>query len=118
MKSVLSSRCSLLLVLVSGLSGSLRHQANAAESREGGASTSAASSTGNMRSTTAAPVAASLATRATTPYVVGAQLSPQLVGSSLLDFAFYATGTGCGAAKLGGNAVVDSFDSSKGTYEQ
>ena len=35
-----------------------------------------------------------------------------------LDFAVYATGTGCGAVNISGNAFVDSFDSSQGTYAQ
>jgi len=38
--------------------------------------------------------------------------------TSQLDFAVYATGTGCGAINISGNAFVDSFDSSKGTYTQ
>ena len=35
-----------------------------------------------------------------------------------LDFAAYATGTGCGALNLSGGAYTDSFDSSQGTYAQ
>ena len=35
-----------------------------------------------------------------------------------LDFAVFATGTGCGAIKLTGNVSIDSFDSSAGTYTQ
>ena len=34
------------------------------------------------------------------------------------DFAAYATGTGCGAITVSGNAYTDSFDSSRGTYAQ
>lgn len=34
------------------------------------------------------------------------------------DFAAYATGTGCGAITLSGNASTDSFDSSQGSYSQ
>jgi hypothetical protein len=34
------------------------------------------------------------------------------------DFAAYATGTGCGALTMSGKAYTDSFDSSKGTYDQ
>src|SRR5262249_47194097 len=34
------------------------------------------------------------------------------------DFAAYATGTGCGALTMSGNAYTDSFDSSKGSYTQ
>ena len=34
------------------------------------------------------------------------------------DFAVYATGTGCGAITLSGNAYTDSFDSSQGSYQQ
>src|SRR5207244_7024416 len=37
---------------------------------------------------------------------------------SQLDFAVYATGTGCGVITMSGNAYIDSFDSSKGTYTQ
>jgi Glucodextranase, domain B/Peptidase M15 len=40
------------------------------------------------------------------------------VPSSLLDFGVYATGTGCGAITISGNAYVDSFDSSQGSYSQ
>jgi RHS repeat-associated protein len=35
-----------------------------------------------------------------------------------LDFAVFATGTGCGAIKLSGNTSIDSYDSSAGTYAQ
>jgi hypothetical protein len=35
-----------------------------------------------------------------------------------LDFAVYATATGCGAITISGNAYTDSFDSSHGTYAQ
>src|SRR5262245_52604627 len=34
------------------------------------------------------------------------------------DFAVYATGTGCGVINLSGSILVDSFDSSQGTYAQ
>ena len=34
------------------------------------------------------------------------------------DFAVYATGTGCGAINISGNAYTDSFDSSLGSYSQ
>jgi hypothetical protein len=34
------------------------------------------------------------------------------------DFAVYATGTGCGAITISGNAYTDSFDSSQGNYSQ
>src|SRR6266478_6020397 len=40
------------------------------------------------------------------------------INSSLLDFAVYATGTGCGAINISGNAYIDSFDSSQGSYAQ
>jgi RHS repeat-associated protein len=35
-----------------------------------------------------------------------------------LDFAVFATGTGCGAIKLSGSTSIDSYDSSAGTYAQ
>jgi RHS repeat-associated protein len=35
-----------------------------------------------------------------------------------LDFAAYATGSGCGAINLAGGGYTDSFDSSQGTYTQ
>jgi hypothetical protein len=38
--------------------------------------------------------------------------------TSQLDFAVYATGSGCGAVTISGNAYIDSFDSSQGTYAQ
>jgi Glucodextranase, domain B len=37
---------------------------------------------------------------------------------ALMDFAVYATGTGCGAITMSGSAYVDSFDSSQGSYTQ
>jgi Glucodextranase, domain B len=37
---------------------------------------------------------------------------------SVLDFAIYATGTGCGAITISGSTYVDSFDSSQGSYSQ
>lgn len=36
----------------------------------------------------------------------------------LMDFAAFATGSGCGAVNLGGGAITDSFDSSQGPYSQ
>ena len=51
-------------------------------------------------------------------------ISPSLRGAgfavpaSLLDFGVYATGTGCGAITISGNAYSDSFDSSQGPYTQ
>src|SRR2546425_10803891 len=54
--------------------------------------------------------------------VLVASLWPQTAQASLppavFDFAVYATGTGCGALKISGNASVDSFDSSQGSYSQ
>src|SRR5262245_33494172 len=35
-----------------------------------------------------------------------------------LDFAVYATSSGCGALTISGNGSADSFDSSQGTYAQ
>jgi len=37
---------------------------------------------------------------------------------SQLDFAVYATGTGCKAITMSGNVFVDSSDSSQGSYAQ
>lgn len=37
---------------------------------------------------------------------------------SVMDFAVYATGTGCSAITMSNSAYVDSFDSSLGTYTQ
>jgi len=37
---------------------------------------------------------------------------------AVFDFAVYATGTGCGAITICGNAYVDSFDSGQGSYPQ
>ena len=34
------------------------------------------------------------------------------------NYAAYATGTGCGAINMSGGAYTDSFDSSKGSYQQ
>jgi len=47
------------------------------------------------------------------PMLLLAQFSPPP-----LDYAVYATGTGCGAINLSGNAYTDSFDSSQGSYKQ
>src|SRR5947208_17136311 len=41
----------------------------------------------------------------------GASLPP-----AVFDFAVYATGMGCGALTIAGNASVDSFNSSQGSY--
>src|SRR5260370_40300476 len=52
---------------------------------------------------------------------VGLLIAPAVLLSqvpSQLDFAVYATGTGCGAITMSGNASVDSFDSSQGSYAQ
>jgi len=37
---------------------------------------------------------------------------------SLLDFAIYATGTGCSTMRISGKGSVDSYDSSQGSYAQ
>jgi len=54
--------------------------------------------------------------------VLLASLWPQTAQASLppavFDFAVYATGAGCEAIKISGNASVDSFDSSLGSYSQ
>jgi len=55
------------------------------------------------------------------PIVAVVLLSPGMMLGQVpagLDFAVYATGTGCGAITMSGTAYVDSFDSSKGTYTQ
>lgn len=42
----------------------------------------------------------------------------QVPNNGLVDFGVYATGTGCGAISISGNASIDSFDSSQGSYTQ
>lgn len=47
------------------------------------------------------------------PPVLFGQFSPPP-----FNYAAYATGTGCGAISMSGSAYTDSFDSSKGSYQQ
>ena len=47
-----------------------------------------------------------------------AMIADGQVTTGFLDFAVYATGQGCAAVNISGNAYVDSFDSSRGSYQQ
>src|SRR5579872_380009 len=49
---------------------------------------------------------------------IAAQADAVAATPSGYDFAAYATGTGCGAITLSGNAYTDSFDSNQGSYAQ